>query len=381
MSLHKVPFTEILDLTPHPNADRLELATLYGFQVVVQKGKYKILDRVVFIPIDSVLPQWLEDKIFPPEDKGKQGKIQRNGDKRIRQIKIRKFPSQGMIIDSQDLQEKLGNNWWAKAKLEDDLAEKLEIIKYEPPYADHTPRGAQKRNRPRENPRFHKYNSVENIKWFPNLFKEGDRVVAQEKLHGTNCRASIQPAVANTLWKKIKKFFGRLSGYENCYGSNNVQLQERVANRGFYGKDVYGESLNRAYAFSKMKPGETIYGEVVGPGIQVGYDYGLKEHKFVLFDVKVTRDDGTQEFLNPGEAEAYAKERGFEFVPILFEGEFNKDILSRLSEGPSFFAPCEKVREGIVIKATEGYAQQGSKKALKWINPVYLENDKNTDLH
>lgn len=375
MSLHKVPYTRILEINPHPNAERLELATLYGFQVVVQKDKYKAGSEVIFVPVDSVLPQWLEDQIFPPSDKGKTGKMQRDGSRRIRQTRIRKFPSQGMVIDPQDLAHKV-----SKFKLEEDYAEKLEIVKYEPPFADHAPRGAVKRNKPKENPRFHQYKGCENIKWFPNLFKETDMVVVQEKLHGTNCRASIQPVIPNTLWKKIKNFFGLLKGYENCYGSNMVQLQDRPGHTGYYGEDIYGAALSKIDVFSKLKPGETIFGEIVGPGIQKGYNYGLKEHMFVLFDVKVTKEDGSQEFLNPDEAEAYAKERGFKFVPVLYRGPFNKQELDKLVVGSSVFAPSEPVREGIVIKAATMYGENGTKKALKFINPTYLDGDQ-TDTH
>ena len=60
-SLFKVPFTTILKVENHPNADRLEIAFVYGFQVIVQKGKYSAGNRVVYIPIDSILPQWLKD--------------------------------------------------------------------------------------------------------------------------------------------------------------------------------------------------------------------------------------------------------------------------------------------------------------------------------
>jgi hypothetical protein len=33
--LHKVPLTTIVKVESHPNADRLELAYVYGFQVIV----------------------------------------------------------------------------------------------------------------------------------------------------------------------------------------------------------------------------------------------------------------------------------------------------------------------------------------------------------
>jgi RNA ligase (TIGR02306 family) len=66
---YKVPLTQILEIKEHPNADRLEIAVVYGFEVVVGKGSYKTGDTVIYIPIDSILPQDLEDHLFPEGSK------------------------------------------------------------------------------------------------------------------------------------------------------------------------------------------------------------------------------------------------------------------------------------------------------------------------
>jgi RNA ligase (TIGR02306 family) len=370
-SLFKVPLTTIVKIEPHTNADKLELAFVYGFQCVVQKGRYNVGDKVIYVPVDSLLPQWLEDKLFPAGSKIVLHKH------RVRQIRIRKLASQGMIIEPQDVAEKVNPEYLTS---EQDLSEILEITKYEPP-APRTSSGmSTPRNKPKENPRFHKYGGIDNIKWYPTFF-DGQEVVIQEKLHGSNCRASYAKAAANTLWKKILKFFGRLPAYEYCHGSNNVQLQQRPGNQGYYGKDVYKEVLDKVDAFSKLKPGETIYGELIGPGVQKGYEYGHTEHHFVLFDVKVEREDGSQEYLDPEQAEAYAKERGFDFVPVLYRGIFNAALAKELSMGPSVYAPSEKVREGVVIKARTEYGTASSKKALKLVSEVYLDDPSNTDNH
>lgn len=371
-STFKVPLTTILKITEHNNAERLELAWVYGFQVIVQKGKYKIGDKVIYIPIDSLLPVWLEDIVFP---KGSKITLHHH---RVRQIKIRKLASQGMLIDPQDVISKVNPEYLT---LEQDLAAVLEVTKYEPPQRVNTStKPGTPRNRPLENPRFHKYGGIDNIKWFPTFF-DNEEVVIQEKLHGSNCRASYSKTSANTLWKKIMKFFRRLPEYEYCYGSNNVQLQERKSYSGFYGEDVYGAVLKKIEAFQKLKPGETVYGELIGPGIQKNYDYGHTDHNFVLFDVKVEREDGSQEYLNPEETEAFAKERGFDFVPVLYRGIFNQELAKQLSMGPSIYNSKQKIREGVVIKARSQYSEFSSKRALKLISEDYLNDESNTDFH
>ena len=148
------------------------------------------------------------------------------------------------------------------------------------------------------------------------------------------------------------------------------------------GEDVYGAVLKKVDAFSKLKPNETVFGELCGPGIQKGYSYGLKEHDFAIFDVKVLNPDGTQTWLSPDEVEAFAKERGFTMVPILYKGAFNKEMVYHLTKGPSEFNDkSERVREGVVIKAATNYSIEGNKQALKWVSEDYLADTTNTDEH
>ena len=371
-SLFKVPLTTIVKVEPHPNADRLSIAFVYGFQVIVQKDKYNVGDKIVYVPVDSVLPSWLETKLFP---EGSKITLKKS---RVRQIRIRKIASQGMVINLEDIVEKVNPEYLTS---EQDLSSILEIAKYEPEYSGKTgPRLQTPRNKPKENPRFHKYGGIDNLKWYPTVF-EGKEVIIQEKLHGSNCRASYAKTVPNTLWKKVLKFFGRLPEFEYCWGSNNVQLQNRPGNVGYYGTDIYKEVLDKVNAFIKLSPGETIFGELIGPGVQKGYDYGLEGHHFVFFDVKVTKEDGSQEYLDPEQVEEYARERGFDFVPVLYRGVFNAALAKELSIGPSVYYPKEKVREGVVIKARTEYSNASSKKALKLISEEYLDDPSNTDNH
>jgi hypothetical protein len=403
MSLFKTPLTQILEIYPHSNAERLEIAIVYGFHVVIPKNKYVVGDEIIYVPIDSVLPNNLESKLFP---EGSKIKLHNS---RVRQIRIRGFASQGMLISKEEISEFTDVS---KFSLEDDLSESLGIIKYEPPAPEFTPRLKTSRNKPLENPLFHKYNGLENVKWFPNLFTEGELVVVEEKLHGSNCRASMLPTVIpslneffgclnqlktrkgdtktillsslNMLKRIVSGKLGLLPKYEFCYGSNNVELTNRVGYSGFYGEDVYGNVLKGVKAKDKIKEGETIYGELIGQGIQKNYDYGFKDrHHFVLFDVKKTLDNSEHVWLSPKEVRQYAEERGFDVVPVLYEGPFNKEKVYELTKGDSVYCPEQKIREGVVIKSIESYNDKfcpNNRKSLKWISEAYLDKD-NSDFH
>lgn len=374
-STYKVPLTTVVAINPHPNADRLDVVRVYGFDVIARKDQYKVGDVVLYVPVDSVLDQHLEYHIFPADGKIKLHKS------RVKQIRIRGLASQGMLIDPQDI-KKVFN--FLPSELEQDYAEQVKITKYEPPAPQYQQASGEKRDRVKsgDNTNFHKYNGLTNVKWQPFMF-QNEVVVYQEKIHGTNARAGKLPFVANTLWKKIKKFLGLTPAYEFCYGSNNVQIQNKARHSGFYGEDVYGDVFKALDVQNKLKDGETIFGEIYGAGIQKNYNYGLKDtHKFILFDVKVMNDDGTQKWLSPDEVASFAKDRGFDMVPELYRGPYTDiDHAKLFTVGDSVLNPEQKIREGIVIKALNNYSNElGGKRALKCISEQYLDKDQ-SDFH
>lgn len=382
VSNFKVPVTIIKDLKPHSGADRLQLATIYGFQVIVPKDVYKVGDVIIYAPVDAILPYKVESRLFAADAKVKLSKG------RIRQIRLRGLASQGMVIDPPKVMDLIAE--YAKANKmkeitiqpEQDLSEILGITKYEPGPAGLPQQPGIKRNKPKENPLFHKYGGCENIKWQPDFF-ENEQVVVQEKLHGTNARYGLLPNKPNTLWKKILNFLGLMPKVEFTYGSNNVQLQSKGYRNGFYDEDVYGKMIRQEQIDEKLKVGETIYGEIVGPGIQANYHYDIPQgrHRFVLFDVKFYDGEKTK-FLGPDEVRAFAIERGFEMVPELYRGPYNLEGIRELTKGNSVYAPGQKVREGVVIKSIVGYDDEHhGKRARKLISEEYLADMKNTDNH
>jgi len=364
MSEYKIPLTTIKEILPHNNATALEFVKVYDFNVIVSKGRYTPGDKVVYVPIDSILPQNIENKLFGADSKIKLNKH------RVRQIKIRGEYSQGLIVDPELLDTPLNY------ELETDLAEVLGITKYEPPQANYQQAAVKKRDKPKENPFFHKYGGIDNFKWYPDLFEEGEQVSITEKVHGSNIRFGMVPYVANNPWRKLLKWLGLSPKFEWVYGSNNVQLQQRWNYTGFYGEDVYGKVLEKYDAKNKVKPGEIWYGELYGDGIQKNYTYGCKngEHKLVVFDLKY-QNETESHYANVDEFQTIAKERGFDIVPEFYRGPFNKEAAKTLTKGDSVFVPEQKVREGVVIKPLIETECSIGRKLLKLISEEYLSKE------
>lgn len=365
MSSLKVEVVLIDEILPHPNADRLEIVRIAGWNCVVRKGEYHANQKVVYIPIDAILPFKLESKLFPP---GSKIKLEKS---RVRTIKLRGAIFQGIVTTLDEL------GLEPFTAVGEDVSKELDITKYEPPVRS-TP-GLLRGNMlsPKKgNPDFRKYTDIENFKYYNTLFTPEDRVRVSEKLHGTSVRYALLPAVANTLWKKFKKFVGFLPKYEFCLGSRNVQLQDKLVYKGFYDSNVYARVAIQEDIRNKLVPGEAIYGEIVGSGIQKGYTYGCGsgEHKFFVYDVM---RDGR--WLGFAELVEFCWSRDLKLVPLLYTGPFNIEFIAPLRDGDSLIGE-QKVREGIVIKTVAEKPCIIGRSVLKFVSDAYLLKDQ-TDFH
>lgn len=108
---------KIIRVYPHPNADKLELVQVMGYQCVVFKDKYKAGDLIVFVKPDNVLPldAWADS-------------YRKYADKRIRAMKLRNEWSEGLIIDPEIVKDLISG-----ATEGDDVTISLGITHYEAP--------------------------------------------------------------------------------------------------------------------------------------------------------------------------------------------------------------------------------------------------------
>ena len=116
---------KIEKLTPIEGADKIETATVLGWEIVVKKGEFNEGDLCSYIQIDTIVPE-LPEYEFLRERKF-----------RVRSIKLRKQISQGLIVPLPK------GNW----KEGDDLTDILGIKKYEKP--DNNPERYEKPRMPK----------------------------------------------------------------------------------------------------------------------------------------------------------------------------------------------------------------------------------------
>ena len=311
-----VPVATISNIRPHPNADRLEIVEVLGWQCCVAKGDYAIGDPVVYFPPDCVLPDSVAETL---------GVAQYLSNGRVKIVKLRGEVSMGFVIHAPS-EIPIGQN----------VAEQFNATKYEPPV-----RAAQAGPVSNEHPLFVRYTSIENIRHYPAVL-EGMEVVATEKIHGTNARV------------------GRIDGELVC-GSHKTQ---RKIDDPFY---VFPLRLNSITTFlnSYGSSIQTIlFGEIYGKGIQ-NLTYGV-ERGFRVFDIFI---DG--KYLDYDHMLSICIEYGIETVPELYVGTFDSAIISNLTTGTSTLA--EHIREGLVVRPLkEQWLHRCGRVIFKSINNDYL---------
>lgn len=115
MSRTLATIQKILDIKSIPDADKIELAFVKGWQIVVAKrDNFKVGDFVVYIEIDSLMPDRPEYEFLRPRKM------------RVRTIRLKKMLSQGLILPMSVLPNPVG------VQEDLDVTELLGIVKYDP---------------------------------------------------------------------------------------------------------------------------------------------------------------------------------------------------------------------------------------------------------
>ena len=354
----------ISEIRPIPEADKIVMARVLGYECVVKKEDAKVGDLGVYFEVDSLLPdkpefEFLRDVKF--------------------RIKIRKFKKQismGLFMPMSILPS--GNY-----NIGDDVTELLEVKNYER-ISDEAEENANISQSKKLSPLtkyllnyklfreiYFKFNKKEKGSW-PQWLAHTD----EERLQGCprilldNLGKSFYISVKcdgqsfSTFCHKSKSFLG-FTKYSFGVCSRNIWLKTEDQSNYW--------NIARKYALKKkllaLKKNIVIQGELCGPGIQKN-KLKLDTHKLFVFNVI---EDGRQYSLQ--EMIDFCNKLDLSVVPIIstnWIAEFPNmdknqiiDAMVEMFKGNNIITKDE--REGIVVRLNEN-----PRVSFKVINPNYL---------
>ena len=338
---------------PHPNADRLQIAQIFGYRIITSKdappGFY------CYFPIECAIAESFLAygnsfrDATKNADKLTVGYFNDTG--RVKAIKLRGEKSEGYIMPIQALvdycKDVLGQTLVIKDLKNggedfDLLFGQMLVRKYVPPFTVSAPRQGKpggKKSRAEsilvEN-QFRLHESTAQLKRNMHRLDPDHEVVITEKYHGTSFVVGNVLRKRRLNWKdKLAKKLGVAvvdTEYGLVYSSRSVVKNafEDKDPGGYYKVDVWKVAADQI--FPLLAKGLTAYGEIVGYTptggfIQKGYDYGCPHGKMkcIIYRMTYTNLDGSVFELSHRQMEDYCKRRGLETPHVHYAGKL-KDM-------------------------------------------------------
>jgi hypothetical protein len=367
-------------ISPIEGADRVEVAHVGGWRIMVRKDQFKVGDYAIYFEIDSKVPEkepfmFLESKHFKVKTqkyfKGtviSQGLLMgledfEDGDNTPSWVRSLKFQMEnGNDIEHEFLTNVIGVTY---AVEEDNKRKASSVDKYKKmaqrrpnifkqPWVKWLMRRewgrkvmfalfGRKKDKKGGWPSWVSKTDEERVQNMPWILEDKSEWIATEKIDGTSTTATYRKTgrnkhefyicSRNVVFDKPDK---------NCYYDTNVYTE--MAEK-YHFEEVLAqivEKYNLEWA--------TLQGETYGASIQKR-DYGMKDHDFVGFNL-IFSDRGR---LNSVEAKAILAEFGIPWVPIVDEHFVLPDTVEELLDIATGKSVIDGgMREGLVFRSQDG---------------------------
>lgn len=361
-----VNVVEVGNVSDHPWADRLSLASVWGYVCVVGKDTFKAGDKAVYIPEGAVVPEDILTEM------GLVGKLAGKARNIVKATKIRGILSQGLLYIPED-------KGILDAGVGADVGEALGIHKYIEPlpihlYGDVDYVGESL---------LIKYD-IENIKKHKGSIPDGKQVVYTEKIHGTWCMVGVlrepderlnglgtwAPGFENRVLISSKGQAAKGLAFKLNSGRDNVYIQ--AARKGQLVEfaqrylDISPDYINGVYVLCEVFGVQDLkYGLAPDAGIDfrvfdLAFHLGTSEEKqYVCFnDLRNT-----------------CNHMNVPIVPVLWEGPFSQETLDVFTDGLECVSGEGKhIREGVVVRPLyeELTDYRGNRVIYKSVSADYL---------
>lgn len=344
-------------IKPIEGKDRIALAGVLGWTVIIQKADYEVGQKCIFCEIDSVFPERSEFEFL------------RSKKFRIKTMKMSGVLSQGICFPLSMIPE--GNY-----EIGDDVTALMGITQYEPTMDKEEADGNEDTKNAKKYPQFlMKWSwfrrlvlSKKQEKGFPSFISKTDETriqnapfyldldceyVATEKVDGQSGTFTLQRVKGKHFWNK--------DTYDFAVCSRNLRKWKKDTSSFWSVAEKYNieEILHKLIGDNEWV---AIQGECVAPNVQ-GNKYKVTEPDLYVFNlIYPTGRVGSVE------AKKIVAEHGLKFVPIIDEavnlkGMSVADVLKYATGKSQLY---DTLREGIVFRSLDG------KQSFKAVSPEFL---------
>lgn len=387
--------TTIRDLRKHSNADRLQCATIFGNNVIVDLN-YQLGQRVVYFPVDGQLSEQFAKENNLVRVKDEQGNNiggYLDPDKRnITALKLRGEKSDGLVLPLEVL-----SKYTDIEKLKD--GDQISTINGVEICRKYIPRGSRNRNhgqnvsKTRKNkkeqkekityPYFVEHIDTQQLAYNQSAFKPGDTCYITLKMHGTSARTMNAVEVTTKRRPKLlKKLFNMPDKVTRRYrfvsGTRRTVL--RSYDGGYYGSNAFRQKYHDLFK-ERLPKGAEIFYEIVGwvsedtpimgrcknslikdkefsrqYGPETVFTYGCErgQNECYVYRMTMTNEDGFAVELPWEQVQIECEKMGVKCVPLFDKFIYTtwEDLMERVEkfyDGPD---PVGKthVREGVVVR-------------------------------
>lgn len=345
----------ITTLSPINGKDRIELATVDGWTVIVKKGEFRENELCVYVEIDSVLPDKPEFEFL------------RSKDFRIRTMKMAGCISQGICFPVSILP----SGEYAEG---DDVTDVIGVKKWERQDATDA-----KEEKPATKAKYPTW--LMRWKWFRQLvYRCGDKRTSKgfpdfiAKTDETRIQNAPFYLNMDHPWVVTEKVDGQ-SGtfalvkrkglfktkYEYIVCSRNLRLYKKDNSSYWAVSDKYRiQEKLRLYLETHDAKWVALQGECISPKVQ-GNKYKVDEPDLYIFNLIM---DGNR--MGTLSAEKDVLEMNLKMVPILGVVELPKTVPEMLDMAHGESALGNTIREGLVCRSLDG------KQSFKAVDPLFL---------
>lgn len=279
--MYKAYVTKLTNIRKHPNADRLNLADVFGNTVCVPLNYTE--DTIgVYFPTDGQLSEEFckeNDLVRRKDEAGNDAGGYMDPNKRnVTAIRLRGEKSDGLFLPIKCLdycfKDEAINHLNIGDVIDGAVNDHEICCKYIPKQTGKTSAGgagtrAHRRAKRSVAPLFFEHADTEQLAYNLSAFKPGDEVEISLKMHGTSQRTGYVPVLKGykrTIFDRILRKEGTpIYEYDYICGTRRVVLDrlDQTEEGGFYGVNGFRKQHHDKFV-GKLNKGETVYYEVVG---------------------------------------------------------------------------------------------------------------------